>query len=148
MAPNKLTHCHCVAFTVYVHIATCNTCVHSSLEPHPFIPLKQQKPVGNWSAFCRHPLLFFSVRCTSCMQQLCGKCSPKNKNQKAAANKMQNAQKRKSARARERGKFPGCRNVPLAISLSLSHLWHAVRCTAAFKMVWQSFFHIIDCLLD
>lgn len=125
---------------------------HASIHPSTLYPSQTMKATGQLVCTLLSPVLFF-VHCTlhELHATIVWQVQPKkSKNQKAAANKMQNVQQKN-------GKSEGTWQIPwlphrspisLPLSLSLWYLWHAVWCTAAFKMVWQSFFHIIDCLLD
>lgn len=105
------------------------------------------------------PAAFFH---TPCMQQLCCKCSPKNDTKKQR-NQMQNAKKKNKKLCCTAGKSPD-HHAHRVLMFSTAHTHPGLHpysilstllqglvvpwCTAAFKTVCQSFFHIIDCLLD
>lgn len=147
MAPNKLTLCHCAAFT---HTHTCNTCRGGTVKR----PRLSARPCVS-----RVLLPFFTrPACNNCVASAAQKMI-----QKKQRNQMQNAKKKNKKLCCTTGKSPD-HHAHRVLMFSTAHTHPGLHpysilstllqglvvpwCTAAFKTVCQSFFHIIDCLLD
>jgi len=139
VAPNKLTLCHCAAFSVY------SMCAHTAAgDPDHPLSLAGCCPFFGRLCVC--------VCVCVCVRHATIVCAAEHE-------KKTNSQNAKSTPNSNSDFAIHSSPAPLPLSCCCC-CWCCcccccvvasvveLRCTAAFKMVCQSFFHIIDCLLD